>query len=567
MAYTALYRKYRPGSFSEMVGQRQIVQTLQNAVKTGRVSHAYLFCGPRGTGKTSVAKIFARVLNCESDTDRPCGKCENCRTENHPDIIEIDAASNNGVEEVRNLIERVKYAPMLGKYKVYIIDEVHMMTSGAFNALLKTIEEPPAHVIFILATTEPNKVLPTIISRCQRFDFKKISEQDIQGRLQEVARQEQINLQEDACEAIASLCQGGMRDALSILDQSISYAGNHITADDVRAIYGVVSPDDISQVFRDLTEHKTDAVMEAVEKMYNDGLDLTQFTADLITLLKDSLILYHSPETTLLDKDAKKRITEWFSPSPLAFRIALLQDLIQVYDHFRNASSVLDYLETVFLNYVDWKEDRMQKTAAVSHSHEGISEQSEKSKKSASKVSLKDSKKSDVSRETSPQAEKEKKNQKIITFSDNEVIGLLHIADKELRKHDQEKWEKRTDVPGTMGFEKFVNVLRNTQLVASGEDFMLLRARRMAASEINAIQSEEGFESFTEAVLGTPKYVYALGDDEYKRIIQGFMTCQKEDSFPAPPVIPRKKNTKERKEDSEESELKKYFPGIQITDD
>lgn len=566
MGYQALYRKYRPGSFGEMVGQRQIVQTLQNAVKTGRVSHAYLFCGPRGTGKTSVAKIFARVLNCESETEKPCGKCENCTTENHPDIIEIDAASNNGVEEVRNLIERVKYAPMLGKYKVYIIDEVHMMTSGAFNALLKTIEEPPAHVIFILATTEPNKVLPTIISRCQRFDFKKISEQDIEGRLMDVAGQEQIDLHEDACKAIASLCQGGMRDALSILDQSISYAGNHITADDVRAIYGVVSPDDISHIFHDLTNHDTDAVMEAVEKMYNDGMDLTRFTADLITLLKDSLILFHSPETTLLDEDTKKRIRQWFAPSPMAMRKALLKDLIEIYDRFRNASNVLDYLETVFLNYVDWNEEQTPAAKEISHSYEGPSEKPEKIAKSTVHAGSGGIKKSDVSRETSPQAEKPKKNQKLITFSDEEVIGLLHIADKEIRKKDEARWSRREDYLETMGFEKYVNVLRNTQLIASGEDFLLLKGRKMAASEINAIESEEGFEAFTEAILGTSKFVYALSDAEYKKVLQGFLACQKEGSFPsAPQIVLKKPETKQ--EDNEEAELKKYFPGIQITDD
>ena len=186
MAYQALYRKYRPSNFDEVVGQTHIIQTLKNAIVQNRIAHAYLFCGPRGTGKTSIAKIFAKTLNCTNNEDAPCGICENCKMAangSHPDIIEIDAASNNGVDEVRNLIDKVKYAPMQGKYKIYIIDEVHMMTSGAFNALLKTIEEPPAHVIFIFATTEPNKVLPTIISRCQRFDFNKVSIQDIKHRL------------------------------------------------------------------------------------------------------------------------------------------------------------------------------------------------------------------------------------------------------------------------------------------------------------------------------------------------------------------------------------------------
>ena len=187
MAYQALYRKYRPTNFDEVVGQTHIIQTLKNAIVQNRIAHAYLFCGPRGTGKTSIAKIFAKTLNCTNNQDAPCGVCENCKMAangSHPDIIEIDAASNNGVDEVRNLIDKVKYAPMQGKYKIYIIDEVHMMTPEAFNALLKTLEEPPAHIVFILATTEPHKILPTIISRCQRFDFKRVDEHDIISRLE-----------------------------------------------------------------------------------------------------------------------------------------------------------------------------------------------------------------------------------------------------------------------------------------------------------------------------------------------------------------------------------------------
>ena len=186
MAYQALYRKYRPDNFDGVAGQKAIVQTLKNAVKQNKIAHAYLFCGPRGTGKTSIAKIFAKMLNCEDHDHAPCGKCKNCidmQKGAHPDIIEIDAASNNGVDEVRNLIEKVKYAPIEGKYKIYIIDEVHMMSTGAFNALLKTIEEPPAHVIFIFATTEPHKVLPTIISRCQVLDIKPMQKDDIMEQL------------------------------------------------------------------------------------------------------------------------------------------------------------------------------------------------------------------------------------------------------------------------------------------------------------------------------------------------------------------------------------------------
>lgn len=219
MSYKALYRTYRPQTFEDVAGQSHVTITLQNAIKENRIAHAYLFAGPRGTGKTTIAKIFAKAINCMGENP-PCNECSNCKEitlGDHPDVIEIDAASNNGVNEVRELIDKVKYAPINAKYKVYIIDEVHMMTPEAFNALLKTLEEPPAHIVFILATTEPHKILPTIISRCQRFDFQRVDENDIITRLKYVLEEEKVDYEEEALAIISKLADGGMRDALSIL--------------------------------------------------------------------------------------------------------------------------------------------------------------------------------------------------------------------------------------------------------------------------------------------------------------------------------------------------------------
>lgn len=254
-----------------------------------------MFCGPRGTGKTSIAKIFAKMLNCEDQEHAPCGKCRNCiefQKGSHPDIIEIDAASNNGVDEVRSLIEKVKYAPMEGKYKVYIIDEIHMMSTGAFNALLKTIEEPPAHVIFIFATTEPHKVLPTIISRCQRFDFNKVSAKDMIERIHYVLDHEQINYGRRCNPYHCRFWQmAGMRDALSILDQCIAYAQNNITVQDVNMIYGITTPGRKGTPVELVLQHDCLGLLEQIESLNEKGTDIKRLTSDLIDLLKESIIL------------------------------------------------------------------------------------------------------------------------------------------------------------------------------------------------------------------------------------------------------------------------------------
>ncbi len=299
MSYTALYRKFRPGEFEDVKGQDHISQTLQNQIRAGRIGHAYLFCGTRGTGKTSVAKIFAKAVNCQNPVDgSPCGTCEMCQaiqSGTSMNVIEIDAASNNGVDNIREIREEVAYRPTEGKYKVYIIDEVHMLSIGAFNALLKTLEEPPEYVIFILATTEVHKIPITILSRCQRYDFKRISIDTIADRLQDLMQKEQVEVEERAIRYVAKAADGSMRDALSLLDQCIAfYLGEKLTYDHVLEVLGAVDTSVFSEMLRQIIGRDIPSLLKILDELVMQGRELAQLATDFTWYLRNLLLVKSS---------------------------------------------------------------------------------------------------------------------------------------------------------------------------------------------------------------------------------------------------------------------------------
>lgn len=587
MAYQALYRKYRPSNFDEVVGQTHIIQTLKNAIVQNRIAHAYLFCGPRGTGKTSIAKIFAKTLNCTNSQDAPCGVCENCKMAangSHPDIIEIDAASNNGVDEVRNLIDKVKYAPMQGKYKIYIIDEVHMMTSGAFNALLKTIEEPPAHVIFIFATTEPNKVLPTIISRCQRFDFNKVSVNDIKYRLSVVCKNEGIEIDQDGLTLIAQLADGGMRDALSILDQCVAYCTSHIDVNDIRKIYGVITSEDIGQLFSSVYKKDVDSFIKDIQKYSDMGMDIKRLTADFIHMLKDSLILDYSENSTLVSDMNKDMIRKYFRSAPIHFRIQCMEELMDTYNKYTYASNALDYLEASLLKILSYSyepkstkiESEYDNNSDIEEednyetSYDDSSDNSDIIEKNCEIVdknkALEKSEISDVSRETLKQSENT--DNKII-LNDDFVVQLLVGANKMERNIDTTKFNNIGQFTSSLEFGKYAASLRNSIIMASGSNYIVVCASsEIFAKQINEFELNYGYEDFMEVLLGKAKKVFALDKTQQARVLDTFKEKMISGNLPEPfQVHLRRKESVTENNMSVEDHMKSLFPNIEIKED
>ncbi len=526
MAYKALYRKYRPSNFSEVVGQQYIIATLQNAIKNNKLAHAYLFCGPRGTGKTTIAKILAKTVNCQEEdpTKRPCCHCASCldiQNSASPDVIEMDAASNNGVDEARDLVEKVKYAPMNGRYKVYIIDEVHMMTVNAFNALLKTIEEPPEYCIFILATTEPHKVLPTIISRCQRFDFKKIAAPVIVGNLRNICEKENVKCDEDALKLIASLADGGMRDALSILDQCIAYKENDITAIDVSNVYGVATLQEKMDLFKEIKEQETEKIVKKVNEIAEKGIDISRLTNDLINIAKEAVIYSHSKNADILeviDEDTAGQLLRMYSSSKLLTFIDLL---VETQAKYKEATSALTYFEVCLLKMMEESVDKpiVQKEIIVERK---------------------------VTTETNT-ANEMSSNLEYIDYSDEQYFEILTKANKKIKEIDNKIISNLPSDSFTTKENKLLALVKKAVIMASSESDIILTVNdRMQANTLNETENNKIIKDLLSKYLQNQKGVIAVTQEQSDYLITYFLSHRNNKQQPQQVKEEKQSTTEER---------------------
>ncbi len=593
MSYKALYRTYRPNSFESVIGQQHIVKTLQNAIAQGKISHAYLFCGPRGTGKTTVAKLVAKSVNCLNPEEAPCNHCEFCETIQagiHPDVIEIDAASNNGVDEIRELIEKVKYAPLQAKYKVYIIDEVHMLSQGAFNALLKTLEEPPSHVIFILATTEPHKVIPTIISRCQRYDFVRVNMKEIQHRIEDVLKIENITYEEEAVRLISQLADGGVRDALSILEQCIAYAQDDLKAIHVNEIYGIATTQDKLKLINAIFDENVTTLMNEIENILQKNIDIKRLTSDLMEILKEAVIFHYTKDDSLISKLNRSEAEEFLRINPRVL-LGMIDDLMDTAEKYRSSANLVSYFEVGLLKL-------MTRIAADEPQKPVNTLRSVKKELPKPQVEVKNETK--PTQTVKPVVEEriveippvlapveakptiEEKPAEIIPEAPREIfdeltpsvlefdflLRLLVSADKSKRKNDEMVWSRIDNYALDLYWARYANMLRGSQIVCSGDGYLLISVPYAgSASELNSPDHEIMLARFANELLGKSHKIFAVTEADRQMLIQLYTEKLKNNTLPkgiivkAPSFETKAQESKPIEEEIPDSLFSLFGPG------
>lgn len=535
MAYKALYRTYRPTTFDEVVGQEHIVRTLKNALKENKIAHAYLFAGPRGTGKTTMAKLLAKALNCEEGIGHQCNKCSNCQAINevsHPDVIEIDAASNNGVDEVRDLIDRVRYLPIKGRYKVYIIDEVHMMTSGAFNALLRTLEEPPSHVIFILATTEPHKILPTILSRCQRYDFAKVSDKDIKKRLTFVLEQEQVNYEEDAIDMIISLADGGMRDALSILDQLLAYSGHTLTSKDVLDVFALTSKEEKLKLINFIMRGDVGETLKMFREFVEHGNDIRKLLGDLLDIIKDIYTYRVTGEASLLLVLNEKEALKFENLANEDELLTMSSTLLEAQSEMKNVANVRSLLEISLLKLTNLKHKLPQNSNEIEDEFVVVKKKEEVKPVEEVKPLAQEVKIEPKIEEIKPIVQEEKiQSEPMHLFNEDEIIvdtnnfgpeESYHIdeemiinamikGDKELKKNIISKWDELNKYLSSPTLGRYASLLKDARpYIATKELLFLEYDLDLIANRVNLKNNQKTISNLIKKITGKEFFVYAL---------------------------------------------------------
>ena len=496
--YQALYRKYRPKTLDDVYGQDVIVKIIKNSILNNQISHAYLFAGPRGTGKTSIAKIFAKIINCENPIDcKPCGECVSCTQKNNSDIIEIDAASNNGVDEIRELRNKVNLLPAYGKYKVYIIDEVHMLTQGAFNALLKTLEEPPAHVIFILATTDPHKVIETILSRCQRLDFKKISTEAIVENLSVIAEKEKINVDKEALIEIAKLADGGMRDSVGMLDQARAYTEGKITVNDIHDINGTLTETDLNKLLENIIDNKLDEILEKIEKYNDQGKNFVKLLEEFIDFVRNILLYKEAPKYF---KERKQNIETYEQIAP-KITIKELFSIIETFNKYsfemKNNNNSKLLFELAFIKIISDKnseiveknEQKSEKLLKLSEKNLKIKEKNIKNVENSPKNVEKPEEKQTKSEPSSPITLKES------VTDDKKIQNVKKIKDKLYSNIEQIKQIRIDNTLAKFNKKELKNIIPSLELLNDlliNPDYshaasILLDGTLKAASDTNLI--------------------------------------------------------------------------------